>query len=249
MTTDPVDDYTFWYVNEYYAYDNSYNWKTALGGFYYTPDSGMCTMVNPDTLFFSTPQQTFQGIKLNIINPNPLNAAVLYNDPSGTFSGIDVNWYVNNPDPSPYFINSNDTLTLEVKINYSDNYFSGDYYYDTLLLVSSLDTHNIIIAFADSLLTSLEENDHSAIHDLKIQPNPSRGFFRMSFELIHADKIEIELMDLRGNSLDKLLEQNLDSGDHELIFQVGNLNLSQGVYLLILKTPSLVETRKLIIMK
>ena len=248
MTTDPVDDYTFWYINEYYDYDNSINWRTALGGFYITSDSGMHTVVNPDTLFFSTTQQINQGIDMNIINPNSVNASVYYNDPYGTFSGIDASWFVNNPDPSPYFINSNDTLTLNVIANYTDSYFSGDYYYDTMLVVTSLDTHNVIIAFADSLLTSTADHDFSGISDFRIQPNPCSDRINISFILSQDEEATIEIMDLQGHSSNVMLNQKLGKGSHDFTYQLRQLNLSQGIYFIILRTHSAVETRKLIVL-
>ena len=33
MTVDPVDDCTFWYTQEYYATDSSFNWRTRIGNF------------------------------------------------------------------------------------------------------------------------------------------------------------------------------------------------------------------------
>jgi len=33
LTIDPVDDATFWYTNEYYSSNTSYNWRTRIGSF------------------------------------------------------------------------------------------------------------------------------------------------------------------------------------------------------------------------
>ena len=33
MTLDPADDCTFWYTQEYYAVDSSFNWRTRIGSF------------------------------------------------------------------------------------------------------------------------------------------------------------------------------------------------------------------------
>jgi hypothetical protein len=33
LTIDPVDDTTFWYTNEYYSSNTSYNWRTRIGSF------------------------------------------------------------------------------------------------------------------------------------------------------------------------------------------------------------------------
>ena len=33
MTVDPVDDCTFWYTNEYYQTNSSFNWRTGITSF------------------------------------------------------------------------------------------------------------------------------------------------------------------------------------------------------------------------
>jgi hypothetical protein len=33
LTIDPVDDTTFWYTNEYYSTNSSFNWRTRIGSF------------------------------------------------------------------------------------------------------------------------------------------------------------------------------------------------------------------------
>ncbi|MFC2107516.1 T9SS type A sorting domain-containing protein [Bacteroidota bacterium] len=248
MSSDPVDDFTFWYVNEYYAYTNAYNWKSALGGFYFTSDSGMHTLIKPDTLFFSNSQQINQGIDLNILNLNPLNAAVLYNDPIGTFSNIDVNWYVYNPIPSPYFINSYDTLTLKVRTDYTDNYLIGDYHYDTMLLITSLDTHNIIIAFADSLLTSIDDHDFPGIIDFRIQPNPCRDNLNISFSNWQDEHIIIELSSIRGKLADRIVDRSFNSGKHTINYKLSGSGIIQGIYFITLRTETDLKTRKILVL-
>jgi hypothetical protein len=33
MTVDPIDDCTFWYTQEYYQTNSSFNWRTRVGNF------------------------------------------------------------------------------------------------------------------------------------------------------------------------------------------------------------------------
>ena len=33
MNVDPVDDCTFWYVNEYYRHTSPFHWRTRIGSF------------------------------------------------------------------------------------------------------------------------------------------------------------------------------------------------------------------------
>ena len=40
MTVDPVDDCTFWYTQEYYATNSSFNWRTRIGNFKFSTCGG-----------------------------------------------------------------------------------------------------------------------------------------------------------------------------------------------------------------
>ena len=40
MTVDPVDDCTFWYTQEYYATNSSFNWRTRIGNFKFATCGG-----------------------------------------------------------------------------------------------------------------------------------------------------------------------------------------------------------------
>ena len=51
ISIDPIDDCTFWYVNEYYARTSMSNWRTAIGTFRF-PECGTQpspTPTNPPT--------------------------------------------------------------------------------------------------------------------------------------------------------------------------------------------------------
>jgi uncharacterized repeat protein (TIGR01451 family) len=44
MTVDPVNDCTFWYTQEYYSTNSSFNWRTRIGNFTFAPTN--CTSPN-----------------------------------------------------------------------------------------------------------------------------------------------------------------------------------------------------------
>jgi hypothetical protein len=72
MTVDPVDDCTFWYTQEYYATDSSFNWRTRIGNFKFAT----CGAAS-DTVTITKAQYSISGsqLKVNATDSNP--AAVL----------------------------------------------------------------------------------------------------------------------------------------------------------------------------
>ena len=72
MTVDPVDDCTFWYTQEYYASDSSFNWRTRIGNFKF--DS--CGVAS-DTVTISKAQYSISGSQLKVAATDSNPAAVL----------------------------------------------------------------------------------------------------------------------------------------------------------------------------
>ena len=72
MTVDPVDDCTFWYTQEYYATNSSFNWRTRIGNFKF----GTCGAAS-DTVTITKAQYSIANsqLKVNATDSNP--AAVL----------------------------------------------------------------------------------------------------------------------------------------------------------------------------
>jgi len=80
-------------------------------------------------------------------------------------------------------------------------------------------------------------------------PNPFNPTTTIIFSIPQKDIVSIDLYDILGNKVSNLLNQELEAGTHALEFNSVNNVLSSGVYLYILRTGSLVETKKMILMK
>lgn len=246
MSLDPVDQSTFWYVNQFYPYDHNYKWNIALGGFYLSNDSGMHTMIDPDTLFFTTQQQMSQGLDLLVIDTNDLNASILSNEPSGTVWGSEVNWFVNSPMQAPYFINAADTHVFSIRAMINDQIIANQYYYDTMHIVTSLDTHNVIIAFMDSLFVSLAENE--GIADLKIFPNPITDKVNISLTIHERSEVNVTIRNLQGQSI---MEKELGMrfpGNHHTQIDLNN-RIPRGVYFVVVQTSKSTLVKKIVVLQ
>ena len=78
MTVDPVDDCTFWYTQEYYSVDSSFNWNTRIGNFKFPT----CT---------TAPSGTLQGTVTDSSNSNPIAGAQISVAPIGASTATDAN--------------------------------------------------------------------------------------------------------------------------------------------------------------
>ena len=72
MTVDPVDDCTFWYTQEYYASNSSFNWRTRIGSFKFDT----CGAAS-DTVTISKAQYSISGSQLKVAATDSNPAAVL----------------------------------------------------------------------------------------------------------------------------------------------------------------------------
>ncbi|MBK6484947.1 MAG: T9SS type A sorting domain-containing protein [Chitinophagaceae bacterium] len=83
------------------------------------------------------------------------------------------------------------------------------------------------------------------IPSLEVYPNPFSNSATISFSLPEATHAYIELFDLAGRKLQTIVDKDLSSGNHEVIFQRGQL--SSGLYLLQVKLGDILEVRKLVV--
>ncbi len=80
-----------------------------------------------------------------------------------------------------------------------------------------------------------------------IQPNPTEGLTRISFETIETGKTKIELYNSSGDLRKVLVDKTLNPGKYFLSFDANELET--GIYLLILRTPNNIITKMLQVIK
>jgi hypothetical protein len=81
MTVDPVDDCTFWYTQEYYQTDSSFNWRTRIGNFKFPS----CTSAPSGTLEGTVTDSSSNPIAGVHITAAPLGASTT-TGPDGHYS-------------------------------------------------------------------------------------------------------------------------------------------------------------------
>ena len=78
-------------------------------------------------------------------------------------------------------------------------------------------------------------------------PNPFNAVTQFRFRLPQPAHVELTLYDLLGREAARVLSRNLEAGEHEVFFTAEHL--ASGVYVARLATPSLVEARKVVLLK
>jgi len=82
---------------------------------------------------------------------------------------------------------------------------------------------------------------------LNIVPNPVTSTAIISFSLQAAGKNSIKLYDVNGRLIKVLADREFDKGNYQI--KLDTKDIHTGIYLLQLKTPGLVRTEKLIVIK
>jgi hypothetical protein len=80
-----------------------------------------------------------------------------------------------------------------------------------------------------------------------LNPNPSSGIVTMKYETSEIGYTRIWISDMLGNTALELLNSNVEAGESELSFD--SKDLSDGVYFVIMQTPTQLFRKKLYIVK
>jgi hypothetical protein len=77
-------------------------------------------------------------------------------------------------------------------------------------------------------------------------PNPGRGAIQLQFEMLEKQNIEVKLFDMQGREVAGLYEGMLQQGAVKLTFNLNNMNLQSGQYILQLRAGGRFVDTKLV---
>jgi len=107
------------------------------------------------------------------------------------------------------------------------------------------------IGVLDSLSITVGETSVKQIlpddFSLKCYPNPFNPIIAISFQLSTFSSLNASIYNSKGILVEKLLDKNISSGAHKLIWNAKN-NPS-GIYILKLRAGNITKTQKLVLMK
>ncbi len=104
--------------------------------------------------------------------------------------------------------------------------------------------------YRTTIATTLENNEAVRPRRIKLYanyPNPFNPETRIRYRLGKREKVELTVYDLTGRKVATLLNKVEDAGDHTVRFDAGNL--ASGVYIYRLKSASVVESRKMVLLR
>jgi len=112
----------------------------------------------------------------------------------------------------------------------------------------SFDPNNLILKTVDSVVTGIGEEINPNIFSLEQNyPNPFNPSTIIKFNLGKAGLTTLKVYNILGKEVAALINGELESGSHEVIFD--GSNLSSGVYFYTITSGTFTETRKMMLMK
>ena len=101
-----------------------------------------------------------------------------------------------------------------------------------------------------AIATGVEDKENEMAgryHLFQNYPNPFNPATTIRFSLPQREHVTLKIFDLLGKEVATLIEEDLDPGEHAVVFD-GN-GLSSGVYLYHLQAGSFVERKKLVLLR
>jgi len=154
----------------------------------------------------------------------------------------------------------NDVLRIKVTTDYSDQHavFPGADYLDVtylwfkqgenfiLMSMSTLDINSITGTKVGWFTTQTAVGTReipSAITDLKVYPNPSRGISIVQYMLEEPGKVDIALYNLMGQKVKSIASNYLTTGVQSQRLELSDLD--KGVYLLQVENDGVISTKRI----
>jgi Secretion system C-terminal sorting domain/Metallo-peptidase family M12B Reprolysin-like len=202
--------------------------------------------------------------------PDATQMNVLINGPDDLceYETITLTAYVTPPAPSfssgqpPYqydWYASSDGISEDTYIGNGASIDVGNFgypYFWVILKVTSNDgtvvnkskkiyTNPVRCLYYRNPISEISNAVKTSITGMVIAPNPTKGQFSISFDLVKDEGISIDVKDIDGKSLKSIYKGNLTKGTHRTEADLSNL--PAGVYIISLQSESLKEVKKLIL--
>jgi hypothetical protein len=85
-----------------------------------------------------------------------------------------------------------------------------------------------------------------------VYPNPFNPTTKIAFDLASKGHVELAIYDVTGRKLAVLVDRVLDAGRHEALWNgktAGGTTAASGIYFCTLRTASVSETKKLVLLR
>jgi predicted amidohydrolase YtcJ len=92
-----------------------------------------------------------------------------------------------------------------------------------------------------------EANQPSDFRLLQNYPNPFNAKTRIAFEIPDRSHVQINILNVRGQLIQRVMDKNLFAGKHEIVYDAGSL--ANGIYFFQMKTERYTEIKKMLLLK
>jgi len=197
--------------------------------------------IDPDSLFFLTYDECYEGKELSIINlsNNAVNITYIPSEPEEIESFY---WTVEDLPAFPYTLAADDTLTITVLIQIPVTKM-GELLVDTLEIVADEDTYHSLLVVDSDLVSDVVET--GITKKVSVYPNPVTNQANFSFSLSEETEVSLLIFDLNGR---KIYEQknSLDEVTQTMTWKPSQ-DLKAGCYFYKLQAGERTESGKVIL--
>ena len=130
--------------------------------------------------------------------------------------------------------------------------FSGSMSIDGTVIPAQNILADLFIAklYFDNLTNIIEDTKHSSLNKfvlLQNYPNPFNPSTTINWEMPQAGLVSIKIYDVLGREVITLVNEELNAGKHETVFEAANF--SSGVYIYRINTGDFIQTKKMILIE
>jgi hypothetical protein len=107
----------------------------------------------------------------------------------------------------------------------------------------------VLAEYVDSVRTTFDAINEQAFvqnNEVKIFPNPTSGVFRLQFEMLDKQQLEVALFDLQGKEIALIYQGVPGKGKTNLSFDLHDRKLLPGAYIIRLRAGGSLITKKII---
>ncbi len=209
------------------------------------------TGLTHDTLTFITHQQCIDGLTTTLFNNGPGNLMLEY----VAQEGFDPFMWLVDPWPFPgfpYTLEPGDSVDLTVHIGIPTDFGETGFLYDSLVIISAIDTHYVILAVDPDLISSSGSSPGDRRENLTLYPNPFSEWLNIVVDLREGSYADVEIFDLNGRKVKTLKNGNLGTGKFILNWDAADEKgrpVPGGIYFIRLVTEQQTFTRRCILLR
>lgn len=147
-------------------------------------------------------------------------------------------------------INPGESQLITVTFDMPDTAEINDYYEGSLLINNNSLAGPVEIPVMVWIFDGTDDNAPSAPNDFSLcqnYPNPFNPITNIRFDLPHSSHINLTIYNLLGQEVITLIDQEMTSGTHQVIFD--GSSLSSGIYFYRIQTTNFTDIRKMVLIK